>query len=137
MIVDDVTRVLPELRAEAEALMVDTCTITAPGAPSWNDTTGTYTPGSPVTAYSGKCRVQVPVSVPGSQIAGEAEWVTAATVVSVPITGSTTVDVGNLVTITACVNDPALVNKTFAVVGVPLRKTFATARRLHCQAVER
>ena len=68
VIVDDVTRVLPELRAEAEALMVDACTVTGPGAPSWNDTTGTYTPGSPVTAYSGKCRVQVPVSVPGSHI---------------------------------------------------------------------
>lgn len=54
-----VTDVLPTLRAEAEAAMPDTCTITRSGGePVFDPNTGTYTPAAPSTVYTGRCRVQ-------------------------------------------------------------------------------
>lgn len=137
VIVDDITPVLPDMRAEAESLMVDACTVTTSGVPVWDDGLGAYVPGAPVGVYAGRCRVQVPASAPGAPVAGEAEWATMAVVVSIPVAGTGSVDKGATVKVTACTHDAALVSREFTVVGLPLRKTFATARRLQCEGVAR
>lgn len=133
----DVATWLPELRAHAESLMQDSCTITAPGAPVWDEDTGAYVPGAATVLYAGRCRVQVPESVPGAPVAGEAEWTTSAVVVSVSVAGSESVAVGATVTITSATHDTALDDAEFRVVGIPLAKSHATARRLRCEAVAR
>ena len=137
MLGHDVAAALPALRAQAESLMVDSCTITAPAASTWDEDAGAHVPGVPTVVYSGPCRVQIPQSVPGAPVAGEAEWSTAAVVVSIPVVGSEPVRVGATVTITAAEHDSALVGAEYTVVGIPLAKTHATARRLRCEAVAR
>jgi hypothetical protein len=137
MLGHDVAAALPALRAQAESLMVDSCTITAPGTPVWDEDAGAYVPGAPTVLYSGRCRVQIPQSVPGAPVAGEAEWATSAVVVSVPVAGSEPVKVGATVTITSATHDAALDDAQFRVVGIPLAKSHATARRLRCEAVAR
>lgn len=134
---ETITAGLADLRALAESLMVDACVVTKPGAATWDESTGANIPGAPVTLYAGPCRVQVPESVPGAPVAGEAEWVTAATVVSLPVVGSEAVTVGATVTITDAAEDRALVGQEYEVAGIPLAKSHATTRRLRCVAVAR
>jgi hypothetical protein len=64
----DIAAVLPELRAQAESRMTDTCRITRPGdgEPVMNPDTGQYEDPSPVEVYGpatapyfGKCRIPV------------------------------------------------------------------------------
>ena len=136
MLGDDVTAALPELRAHAESLMVDACTITRGGEPVWDDASGTYTPGTGTTVYDGPCRVRMP-SPDGSETAsGEATWSLRGAFVSVPIDTSAGVRVGDVVTVTSSVHDPALVGQPFTVTGLH-SQTFSTARRLKCEAVDR
>lgn len=137
MIGIDVASALPDLRAAAASLMQDACNVSRPGEPTWNEEIGQHTPGVPVLVYAGKCQVQVPESVPGAPVAGEAEWAAAAVVVKVPVPGSESVKVGATVTITSAALDAGLVGQEYTVVGIPLAKTYATSRRLRCEAVAR
>ena len=125
------------LRALDESLMIDTCTVSTDGSPSWDENTGTYSPGTPVSVYAGKCQVVRPEVAPGEPVSGEAEWASAAVVIKVPVAASVDVPVGATVTLTACALDAALVGQTLKVVGIPQAQTFATSRRLRCEAVAR
>lgn len=58
MLVDDVRGALPSLRAEAEAAMVDECTIRRGATQGEIDNeTGDYTAGTATVVYSGRCLV--------------------------------------------------------------------------------
>lgn len=117
----------------AESLMVDACTITrgGSGAPTFNSTTGTYTPPAGSTVYTGACRVK-PSALSGNTTvqAGEREVSLWPFAVSVPVS-VTDVDLNDLVTITASA-DASLVGRELRVRSVA-RGTFVTARRLDCE----
>jgi hypothetical protein len=133
---DDVAAALPGLRAEAESLMVDTCRVTTPGAPVWNDTDGVYDEGAPVTLYEGKCRLRKPSAAPQTTDAGEASWAVDAYVLSLPVVGSSSVTDGNDVEMLTSANDPAAVGLRLTVSGGHWQ-TNSTARRLPCKVVTR
>ena len=137
MLGDDLAAALPELRAHAESMMLDACTITGPGsAPVWDEATGEWsTPGS-ATVYQGKCRVQRADGPPAGSQAGSADWSLNHVRVDLPVATSTAVREGHVVTITAAAFDPQLVGVVATVVGEH-HKTLATARRLQCEEVSR
>ena len=136
MLGPDVVATLPGLRAQAESLMVDACTVTRAGEPFWDEVTGTYTPGAGSTLYTGKCRVRMPDASSSETEAGEASWSLRGAVVSLPVVGSESVRVGDVVTVTASVWDAALVGQAFTVAGLH-SQSLSSARRLKCEAVDR
>jgi hypothetical protein len=134
MIGHDVARVLPELRAQAESLMVDACIVTAGGgAPTWDDANGQWDAPASSTVYEGKCRVQTTLTAEGKPDAGEREWTVQSLAVAVPMS-VVGVGIGDIVTVTASEFDPDLVGRVFTVAALA-HKTHMTARRLRCEEV--
>ena len=123
---------LPGMRAEAESMMRDSCTITRPGGgETWDDATGGYLSGSSVILYSGRCRVRRPNVAEREALAGDADWTLLGAVVSIPV-GSTTDDLlGATVHVVTCEMDAALAGRDLVVVA-PHAQSQATARRLRC-----
>ena len=118
-------------RLLAISLMVDACTIKHPIGSATDPNTGAVTP-SYTTVYTGPCKVQGGMSASGQDVA-EAHLAVLNPFVHVPVTVTGVVQ-GDVVTITASVNDPELVGRVFRVQG-PDHKSFATARRLQCTEV--
>jgi len=118
--------VLARGRAAAIALMVDACTIQHVTGSTTNTTTGQVTP-TYSTVYTGACKIQGGQSDSGQDV-GEAHLAVLSLTVHVPISVTGVVET-DVVTITACVNDPELVGRVFRVLG-PVHKSYATARRL-------
>lgn len=128
---------LPVLRAEAEARMTSTCTITVAGASTWNDTTGTYSTPTATTLYTGKCRLRWGNPAPQDGDSGETSWAVDRTgTLSLPIAGTANIPDGALVTITANPNDPGMVGLELTVLA-PHFQTDSIARRLPVQVVSR
>lgn len=134
MLGDAITSALPELRAHAESMMVDDCTITraSTGAPVVDNNNGTVTPAAPATIYSGPCRVQVPDAVEKAAEAGGDALSVQAAIISLPVAGSEAVAVGDVVTVTSATFDADLADVDYVVRGLH-RKSDATARRLRCE----
>jgi len=128
----DIAAVLPHLRAAAESLMLDACTVGNPTGTITNQTTGvvtvTYT-----NVYTGKCKVQSTTSAPANPTVGGATFTVLRSEVHVPV-GAFTPDDGQVVTITACALDALLVGRVFRVVSL-LHKSQATAYRLGVEEV--
>ena len=128
------TAALAAGRRAAEGLMVDSCTITRPGAgdPVFNPATGGYTDPAPVEVYSGRCRVQVTASldVRATGHGGQAVNLTRVTV-TIPI-DATDVLPEDVVAIDTAAHDTVLASRTMTVKGAEA-KTHATARRLECE----
>ena len=81
-----ITCALPGLRAQAESMMRDSCTITRPGGgETWDDATGGYLSGSSVILYSGRCRVRRPNVAEREALAGDADWTLMGAVVSLSL----------------------------------------------------
>jgi predicted RecA/RadA family phage recombinase len=133
---DALADALPELRAAAESLMADRCTVTRPGvgAPTVDEGTGALVQPAGTPVYAGRCRVQVPNVAERDADAGERSWTVQAALVVLPVAGSEQVRVGDVVTVTAAVNDRALLGARYVVKALHA-KTHATARRLRCEAV--
>lgn len=132
----DIAAALPELRAHAESLMVDACTITTPdpaGEPVWDDETGTWGDPPPLTVYSGKCRVQTTMTGETNPDAGDREWTVQSLSVSVPMS-ATGFAIGDTVTVTASEFDPDLVGRVFTITALA-HKTHMTARRMRVEEV--
>jgi len=131
----DIAAELPGLRAEAESLMVDTCTIAVPGGGdgTLDEDTGIVTPPAGAEIYDGPCRVQSRDVQPANPTAGETEFTTIAYIVSVPVS-VVDVPIGATVTVTASALDADLVDRVFTVTGL-VHKTHLTARRLVCEEV--
>lgn len=121
-------------RVAAEALMVDSCTVSTGGTPVWNEATGRYDAPSATVIYAGKCRVQVPNVAENEADAGERAWTVQDALVMLPVDGSEAVQVGHHVVIDSCALDAQLVGKAYTVTAGH-HKTFATARRLRCKEV--
>lgn len=131
---DDIAWALPSLRAEAEARMVDACTISHAGTDdtTFDPNTGTYIDAADSTVYSGPCEIQVSDGLNAQQSDTGATLVTDTRVtlkIPVSVTG---VEIGDLATITTATNDPDLLGQTFTVIGLHA-KTYATARRLQVE----
>lgn len=134
---DAVTAALPGLRAEAEALMVDTVRFTVPlSGGMFNPETGKYVWPHRRTIYWGRCQVQLPPAIPQNSSAGDQPLVVERVTIKIPVTApeipvgaiAKIVDVGDA-------SDPGLIGTRFRVVGSH-HKTFATARRLPCTRIE-
>jgi hypothetical protein len=119
-------RVLARAQAAALALMVDTCTVKRLASTSTDPETGVITP-TYTTVYSGVCRVQQRVPRATPQTVGEAEVFVARLELHVPVT-VTGVASDDLVNITASVNDPDLLGRSWHVRELA-HKSFQSARR--------
>lgn len=132
-LVDDIVAALPGFRAEAEGRMVDACTITRGGGdPVFDPNTGTYTTPAGTTVYTGKCEVQITdgLNARAADVGGTEVTLSRLTVkIPMSVEG---VQVDDIVTITASLLDPDLVDQTFRVLA-GFAKTFATARRLQVE----
>ena len=135
MLADDIAAVLPGVRAEAESLMTDTCTITRedPNAPEPepDPVTLVIPPKARITVYSGKCRVQIKSIIASStdSDAGERATVTQEFEWQGPVVGTETVAVNDVIQMVTAPNDTALVDRKFTVTA-RFEKTHATSRRL-------
>jgi hypothetical protein len=133
MLGDAIAAALPEMRAEAESLMVDSCTITRGGsATTIDEDTGVVGSGSATTVYFGKCRLQTRNVQPNTTAAGETEYSLLAYVLQVPMS-VVGVAIGDVVTVTGTLDDD-LDARRFTVTGV-VHKTHLTARRLALEEV--
>lgn len=112
-------------RAAAEALMVDTCTITRTIGES---TVGGVVTPTTSTIYSGKCRMQVRQETGAGQNVGEAFVVVQRLELQLPMSVPELRE-GDIVTMTAAALDPQLAGKTYAVRDA-VAKTHLTSRRV-------
>lgn len=126
----DVDAIVAEGRAVAESLMTGTCTITRPGVPSpenWNPVTLQHDL-TPVTAYTGKCRLRPTGQQDrGTDAAGQM-FVESSYVLSLPVIGSEDVQKDDTVTMTST-DDPELDGRKFTIVVDPAYQ-HGTARRI-------
>lgn len=132
----DIAAALPELRRQAESMMRDECTITRPGAQTWDDATGAYVGGTLTRLYAGPCRIRRPNVAEREAAAGDADWTVTGAVVSIPVDGTTDDLLGATVTVVGCEMDPTLTGREFTVLA-PHAQSQATARRLRCVEVAR
>ncbi len=111
--------------------MIDTCTITRPGAGAgtFDPVTGETTSAARASVYTGRCSV-TPREVVGQERTAAGQVITVDMVdVAIPY-GVTAVEVDDTVTVTASL-DPDLVGRALVVQSVRAYTT-ATARRLVC-----
>jgi len=132
----DVTWAVDMGRDAALARMRDECTITRPGAQTWDDAAGAYTGGTPARLYAGPCRIRRPNVAEREAAAGDADWTVTGAVVSIPVDGTTDDLLGATVTVVGCEMDPSLTGRVFTVLA-PHAQSQATARRLRCVEVAR
>lgn len=126
-LVDDILRALPVFRSEAEALMLDECTITRPGEVVTDPETGDVT-NTTTEVYAGKCKVQSKDSATSSPEAGEASFTVVSRQVHIPANAADIRD-GDVVTLTASRLNAFTVGKQYRVSGFT-PDTFDTAARL-------
>lgn len=143
MLSDDIAAALPELRAHAESLMVDSCTITRRRLDEDGEPVREM---DPVTleltdvwdeVWAGRCRVQRPgaVMVGREPVVGGAEYNVETVHVQVPLS-VLGVKADDRVTVTAvgAISDPDSVGMVLSV-RVNQHKTHATKRTLVCEEV--
>jgi hypothetical protein len=123
----DVLRILPELRAQAEALMVDTCRITAPGETVTDNETGEVT-NERTVVYEGKCEVKTKGLAAGTAEAAEAAFTVVSSLVKIPANAAEIKD-GYEVEITGSLLNSFTVGKVYRVEGFT-PDTYDTAFRL-------
>jgi hypothetical protein len=124
---------LAEHRADAEALMVDTCRITRAGVGKgpWNETTMQYDPPDRVTLYEGRCKLALQNAFPVDSSQGSLDWSTAQPALHVPVVGTESVRRGDVAECLTSRYDAANVGRKLTI-EAPFRKSIATARRLVC-----
>lgn len=138
MLGDDIALALPGMRAQAESLMLDRCTITRAGAGKgpFNEATGKYDPPARVAIYSGKCRVQIKsvIAAGSGSTAGERVGTVQEFELQLPIAGTTAVTINDVAEVTSAALDPSLAGRKFTVTARH-EKSQATARRLRVSEV--
>lgn len=135
----DVTAALPDLRAAAESLMVDTCIITrdGEGEPVFNSETGQYERPGRTTVYEGKCRLQdnrVQVGSPDQSSQAGLAISVQNTELQLPVDGTGHIVPGDVAEILSCRFDLSLIGRKLTVEG-PHGKSHATTRRLRVKEV--
>lgn len=133
---DDVARALPEMRAAAESLMTDTCSITrGAGTPVLNEDTGQYE-GVATDLYEGRCRIRSGMGRSTGRNAGDSfarvdsldVWLPLGTV---PAEGEH-FTLGDLITVTEAPHNPHLVGARYRVLSVR-DNSQTTSLRLECE----
>jgi hypothetical protein len=119
-------------RRQAEALMLDRCTIKAVTGNTTNPD-GTVTPTYSAPVYTGRCKLQNWRSFPSNPDAGEHQWTVTPTFLHLPVAVSGTVGTGHLVEITSAV-DPVNVGREFRIRSSD-RKSLMTAIRFQVEEV--
>lgn len=132
MLGGDLAAGLPELRAHAVSMMVDSCVVERRTGRVMDDSTFEYVDAW-TRVYSGRCRVQVAATQPVEPDPGGRAWVVTDAVVQLPVDGTDYVD-DDRVTVTACAFDPALVGVVLSVTSREV-KTHDIMRRLHVSEV--
>lgn len=135
MLADAIRAALPELRAEAERTMVDSCTIRRPNGTTLDPETLEEVPAY-LDVYAGPCRVQRSGALsPGEQAPGGYEFGVDAVLSQLPLS-ATGILRGDVFTVTAVgdISDPDLLD-VVATVQANLTKTHATKRTLVCEQV--
>lgn len=127
-------------RAAIEALMIDTCRITGPGAgdPVFNETTGQYDMPARVVLYEGKCRIQVRSDINSNAVEaviGEHEFTYRTATLQLPVDGTGGVRPDSVATLVTCPLDPALEGAEFNIQAETKGKTHATHRRYRIREV--
>jgi len=113
-------------RREAEALMVDACTVSRPGDPTTDPETGNVTPSSTLV-YTGPCKVQQTISQASNPNAGGHAFTVQDSRVDFPVAAGPLL-VNDVVIMRVSVLDPQLVGREMRVVEL-FHKSFATAQR--------
>jgi Family of unknown function (DUF6093) len=131
--VSGVLRLVGAGRRQAEALMLDSCTIRPVLDNVTDPVTGVVTPSYGPVSYTGKCKIQAEAPVRSNPAAGEHVWVLGRTAIHLPVVGSGDVASNQLVVITASV-DPSNVGRQFRVHSGD-RKSLQTAFRLLVEEV--
>lgn len=119
--------VLVRAQAAAQALMVDTCTISRTAGETTDPDTGQITPTT-TTVYSGPCKVQQMAAIARPEVIAEAAVFVSRYDLHLPMS-VIGVASDDLVTITASVHDPDLVGRTWHIRELA-HKTWASARRM-------
>lgn len=115
--------------------MVDACELRGADVRGARDpATNQYvmTPGP--LRYAGRCKVQTTDTIGRGAAAGERVVMVTRFEVHLPVSAAAA-KVGDVVTITASVNDPQLVGRRFRVASL-VHKSFPTARRLAVEEVQ-
>jgi hypothetical protein len=129
MIGQDIAAGLGELQAQAESLMVDTCTVQAkPTEGAADPTTGIRTPTPGAVRYTGKCRVRWANNLADTDLRAEQTLKVGHYFITIPTAASAFS--GDVVTVTAS-TDPLIPPGTFTVVEVVEGST-RIQRRLLC-----
>ena len=134
MIADDIAEVLPELQAEAESLMRDSCTITRtdPDAPWVRGEDGIEQPPEPTVVYTGRCKLQSFVPHESTPDVGGATVTVQRTMLHIPVS-SPPVKPGDEVVVTASIG--GLAGRRYRVSYDGPYKTWATATRVYVDEV--
>ena len=136
MLGDAISEALPELRAEAESLMVDEVFVESPSGATVMDPDTLAEVPEFAEVYSGPCRIQRPGALsPNETVAGGFEFDVRAVLAQLPLT-ATGIVAGDRVTVTAIgsTTDPDLLGLV-ATVQANLTKTHPTKRTLVCEEV--
>lgn len=126
--------VLARGRAAALAGMIDTCTIIRQANGAVDENTGRIQ-RSEQPVYEGVCRVQNQRAMSRTEDVGEDRALLLPLEIQLPVT-ATGLCVGDVITITASVNDPDLVGRVLAIRDLA-HKSEATARRVRAEEVIR
>lgn len=125
--------ILAHGRAAANNRMFDACVIEHPTGVTSDDLTGVTTPIY-TTVYTGPCRIKLPGPTTATD-GGEVTVSAGSPEVHVPVIGTEGIVHGDRVTVTAALNDTALVGRTFQVIGKDF-KSESTVRRLQCEEAD-
>lgn len=134
-IYDAISAELPYLRAEAESLMTDTCTVRRDtGDTAQNPGTGTVEPVY-TDLFSSPCKVQARSLVALDAEVGGRTATTVRLELHLPV-ASAAVKTGDVAEITAvgALSDSTLVGREFMITA-PVAKSFATARRYEVEEI--
>lgn len=118
-------------RREAEALMLDTCTVHRPGE-LVTDADGNVTP-SLTLLYTGPCKIQQTLAQSSNPEAGGHQFTVQDTRWDTPVAAGV-FEVDDVVTIVGAVLDPQLTGRVYRVTD-PFHKTGATAQRTRVSEV--
>lgn len=133
---DAVVHAIPDLRQAAESLMVDTATITRPGADTFNSATGQIESGAGTVVYTGPCRMRQPTGIAEAEILFGEQQVTRQRFVACFEHTVTGVQIDDIITITESADaDTLAAGRQFRVTGVPM-STFTLYKGFPCEVVE-
>lgn len=118
-------------RLEAQALMLDTCTVHRPGEPI-TDEDGNVTQ-DPTLLYTGPCKIQQTLAQSSNPEAGGHQFTVQDTRWDTPVAAGP-FEVNDVVTITEAILDPQLTGNVYRV-DEPFHKSGATAQRTRVKQV--